>query len=89
MALTLWVGVDGSSVGTQLKDGSHVAFGAFAIFLPVILVGCGVLILRDGIGRPAESDEEGDRGDDQSSRRFAHATTVPRDTRNSCRFAIR
>ena len=49
LALLLWVGVDGSAVGAQLKDGSHVAFGAFAIFLPVILVGCGALILQKNL----------------------------------------
>ena len=49
LALLLWVGVDGSAVGAQLKDGSRVAFGAFAIFLPVILVGCGALILQKNL----------------------------------------
>jgi len=49
LALLLWVGVDGSAVGVRLKDGSHVAFGAFAIFLPVILVGCGALILQKNL----------------------------------------
>ncbi|MGI9187114.1 MAG: DNA translocase FtsK 4TM domain-containing protein, partial [Gaiellales bacterium] len=49
LALLLWVGVDGSMVGGRLKDGSHVAFGAFAIFLPVILVGCGALILQKNL----------------------------------------
>ena len=49
LALLLWLGVDGSIVGGQLKDGSHVAFGAFAIFLPVILVGIGALILQKNI----------------------------------------
>ncbi|MGI9117131.1 MAG: DNA translocase FtsK 4TM domain-containing protein [Gaiellales bacterium] len=46
LALLLWLGVDGSVVGGRLKDGAHVAFGAFAIFLPVILVGAGALILQ-------------------------------------------
>ena len=46
LALLLWFGIDGSFVGGQLADGSRVAFGAFAIFLPVVLVGCGALILQ-------------------------------------------
>ncbi len=52
LAMLLWLGVDGSFVGLRLKDGSHVAFGAFAIFLPVILVGCGALILQKRISSP-------------------------------------
>ena len=46
LALLLWFGIDGSFVGGQLADGSRVAFGAFAIFLPVVLVGSGALILQ-------------------------------------------
>ena len=52
LALLLWIGIDGSFVGASLKDGSHVAFGAFAIFLPIILVGCGYLILQKNVSKP-------------------------------------
>ena len=52
LAMLLWIGIDGSFVGAQLKDGSHVAVGAFAIFLPIILVGCGYLILQKNISKP-------------------------------------
>ena len=52
LALLLWLGVDGSFVGSRLADGSHTAFGAFAIFLPVILVGCGALALQKSISGP-------------------------------------
>ena len=46
LALLLWFGIDGSFVGGQLADGSRVVFGAFAIFLPVVLVGSDALILQ-------------------------------------------
>jgi S-DNA-T family DNA segregation ATPase FtsK/SpoIIIE len=49
LALLLWFGIDGSFVGSRLTDGSRVAFGSFAIFLPVILVGCGALVLQKNI----------------------------------------
>ena len=41
--------MDGSFVGQNLKDGAHIAFGSFAIFLPIILVGLGALTLQPKI----------------------------------------
>ncbi len=49
LGMLLWLGVDGSVVGERLTDGARIAFGAFAIFLPVILVGCGALVLQKSL----------------------------------------
>jgi len=46
LALLLWFGVDGSFVGERLSAGARIAFGDFAVFLPVILVGSGALVLQ-------------------------------------------
>ena len=49
MALLLWFGLDGSAAGSRLADGSYVAFGIFALLLPVILIGVGALILQTNV----------------------------------------
>jgi S-DNA-T family DNA segregation ATPase FtsK/SpoIIIE len=46
LGLLLWFGVDGSFVGERLSSGARIAFGDFAVFLPVILVGAGALVLQ-------------------------------------------
>jgi S-DNA-T family DNA segregation ATPase FtsK/SpoIIIE len=46
LGLLLWFGVDGSIVGERLSAGARIAFGDFAVFLPVILVGSGALVLE-------------------------------------------
>ncbi len=46
LGMLLWFGVDGSFVGERLSSGARIAFGDFAVFLPVVLVGTGALVLQ-------------------------------------------